>query len=102
MSDKMTQIGHKEQTVANYVNVGVQYIGNGSDIPTKTALKRAIADEPSNVRIYSTSGFSEQYDDIATNVVVGVKYSVTGPNPYTNRKWYATVEKAPNGKITVK
>lgn len=84
-----------------YVNVGAKYIGDGSDIPTKAALKRAIADEPSNVRIYSTSGFSEQYDDIATNVVIGVKYSVTGPNPYTNRKWYATIEKLQNGKIVV-
>jgi len=84
-----------------YVNVGVSNRSDGTDIPTKTALKAAIAANPDNVVVYGTSDFSP-FTGSADNLVIGVKYTVTGPNPYTSRKWYATVEKLQNGKITVK
>lgn len=85
----------------SYVNVGVQDRNTGKDIPTKAALKRAITENPNNVVVYGTSGF-QPFTGSADDLVIGVKYSVTGPNPYNNRKWYATIEKAANGKITVK
>jgi len=87
--------------VASYVNVGVQNRSDGKDIPTKAALKRAIEANPDDVVVYGTSDHTP-FTGSADNLVIGVKYSVTGPNPYNNRKWYATVEKLQNGKITVK
>lgn len=87
-----------------YVNVGAKLVSDDSDIPTKKALKALIAANPANVLLYSTEaiGPNQGKADIASATDIGVRYSVTGPNPYTSRKWYATVEKLPNGTITVK
>lgn len=87
--------------MSSYVNVGVKNRSDGTDIPTKAALKRAIAANPDDVVVYGTSDFTP-FTGSADNLREGVKYSVTGPNPYTSRKWYATLEKGPNGKVTVK
>lgn len=84
-----------------YVNVGVSNRSDGTDIPTKAALKRAIAANPDDVVVYGTSDMSP-FTGSADDLLIGVKYSVTGPNPYTNRKWYATLEMGANGKVTVK
>lgn len=84
-----------------YVNVGVKYNPTKGDLTTKSELKRRIAENPTDVHFYSTSDF-HAFSGSADDLDIGVKYSVTGPNPYTSRKWYATVEKLPNGKITVK
>lgn len=84
----------------SYVTVGVICVANGSDIRTKKDLKTLITENPTNVRVYSTSDF-HRFDDTVDNLVMGVKYSVTGPNPYTSRKWYATLEKLANGTIKV-
>lgn len=81
-----------------YVNVGVKK--DGLDIPTKKALKDAIAANPESVYVYSTSTF-DSFADTADRLDIGVKYSVTGPNPYNSRKWYATLEKLPNRTIKV-
>lgn len=101
MSDKMTQIGQKEQIVSSYVNVGVSNRSDGSDFPTKKALIGALATNPDDVVVYGTSGFSP-FTGSADNLEIGTKYSVTGPNPYTNRKWYAIMQKTIDGRIVVK
>lgn len=85
-----------------FVNVGARDKISHSDIPTKAALKRSVENLPDNTVLYDTSEFSVKEERTISNLTVGVKYSVVGPNPYTSRKWYATVEKLPNGKITVK
>lgn len=83
-----------------YVNVGAQYNNTArTDIPTKAELKRTIAEDPAKVYIYSTSPF-EPFEGNAGELVEGLKYTVTGPNPYKTRKWYATLQKV-NGKIKV-
>jgi hypothetical protein len=87
--------------MSEWVNVGVSNRSDGSDIPTKAALKRAIAENPDNVVVYGTSDFSP-FTGSADNLVIGTRYSVVGPNPDTSRKWYATIEKLPNGNIIVK
>lgn len=78
----------------SYANVGVK-LGN-SDIPTKAALKRAIADNPAQIRAYSTDALPfnpwSGKSDILPNWDKTLKLSVTGPNPYNSRKWYATIE----------
>jgi len=87
----------------SFVNVGAKL--HGSDIPTKSALKAAIATNPDKVVLYGTSMFGtfKEGDLVkADNLDEQYKYQVTGPNPYTSRKWYATVQKGQNGNITVK
>jgi hypothetical protein len=85
-----------------YVNVGAHLRPDNEDIPTKAALKRWIQDQPVLVVLYETTMGKEDNRYNCNDLDIGVKYTVTGPNPYNNRKWYATVEKLPNGKITVK
>lgn len=72
-----------------YVNVGA-LLGN-SDIQTKAALKRALATDPTSVKIYGTSEFSPLSLTRVPNLDKGNKYSVVGPNPYNARNWYATL-----------
>jgi hypothetical protein len=83
-----------------YVNVGAQYESDGKDIPTKSALKRAIQENPANVYFYGTSDFTAVSGTVDI-LEKGVKYSVVGPNPHKNRKWYATVEITQSGAIKV-
>lgn len=87
-----------------FVNVGARDFTTKEDYPTKRALKQAIMDKPDNVFFYGTSVIPGTVLDTGTVDILGkgVKYSVTGPNPYTNRKWYATVEIKENGTIYVK
>jgi len=86
-----------------YLNVGAQYNDTKRDIPTKKALKDAITANPANVYFYDTSVFSVDRLISGTLDILekGIKYSVCGPNPYENRKWYATVEITPSGAIRV-
>lgn len=86
--------------MTTYVNVGAKYRSNGSDIPTKKALREAIQTKADDVVVYGTSDFAP-FTGSADDLVIGVKYQVTGPNPYTNRKWYATVERLSTGQIKV-
>ena len=94
----------KGQKMAEWVNAGVRNSSDASDIPTKKALKEQLSADPTSVTFYATSDFPPNHDDVRTadRLLMGHKYSVTGPNPYTSRKWYATVERLENGKITVK
>lgn len=84
-----------------YVNVGAKVMPGNSDIPSKKALKACIAANPGDVVLYDTSELSTPGTRTCSYLDVGVKYTVVGPNPYTSRKWYATVEKLPNGTIRV-
>jgi len=102
MSDIKVQNGHKGQNRMSYVNVGALDISGDLDFPTKSALKELFRTHPELVVLYTTSALEPTKEYKSHELVIGVKYSVTGPNPYNNRKWYATVEKLPSGKITVK
>lgn len=84
-----------------YVNVGASLRPDNTDFPTKTALKRWIKDEPVLVVLYETTMGKEDNRISCDSLDIGVKYSVTGPNPYNSRKWYATVEKRQDGRIVV-
>lgn len=53
----------------------------GAPYPTKKALKESIG-QP--LRVIETSMFGTEFKPNGTNTVVG-------PDPYTSRKWYATV-----------
>lgn len=74
-----------------FVNVGVKD-RNSADIPTKAALKRMVAEDPSLLGLYSTAAFGPQFRSWLPEMDKSNKYSVTGPNPYNKRDWYATIE----------
>ncbi len=82
-----------------FINVGASL--NGARIASKAALKRAIKDTPDAVEFDSTSPMGQQYDGGPADIPTGVKLSVVGPDPYTNRKWYATVERTSTGAVKV-
>ena len=65
----------------------------------KKALKEAVkANEP--VRLEATSLLGNEYDGDLYQAPPG-KYFVVGPDPFTKRNWYASIE-IKNGMITVK
>lgn len=78
-----------------YVNVGARDVHTNADIKTKSDLKGRLLNYPETVEFYVTDAFgpNEGKTIIGDELETGIKYSVTGPNPYTSRKWYATVEK---------
>lgn len=63
---------------------------------TKKALKSAIAEDPGSVVLEATSMFGNEYGGAVANAPSG-SYHVVGPDPYTSRKWYATIKVA-NGE----
>ncbi len=58
--------------------------------PTKKAMKEAIASDPSSVSLEATSVFGNEYGGLVSEAPDGT-YTVVGPDPYTNRKWYANI-----------
>lgn len=71
-----------------YMNVGA-YV-NGERPKTKAALKRALAENPAGVTFDGTSPMGPQHDDLSgVNIPVDLILSVTGPDPYRARNWYA-------------
>jgi hypothetical protein len=56
---------------------------------TKKALKEAASD-PASVSLEATSMFGNEYDGPLNEAPDG-RYTVVGPDPYTDRKWYATI-----------
>lgn len=84
-----------------YVNTGAMV--NGRRPATKKALRDALTADPGLVQFDSTSMMGPRAGDIISATVADIgtdKMSVVGPDPYTKRNWYATVEVA-NGKVKV-
>lgn len=83
-----------------FENVGA-YIGN-SRPKTKKALREAIANlGETEVYFDTTSPFSTTSGYSLSQIPVGVKLSVVGPDPHTKRSWYATVSRDANGLVTI-
>lgn len=85
----------------SYVNCGAMDEELGARVKTKKALKEAIASHPDKVYFDGTSAMGPQFSGYANKLPQGTKLSVVGPDPYTSRKWYATVEVSAQGKIKV-
>lgn len=87
-----------------YIQGGVRYRAtDGSWIkpPTKKRLKEVAASMPTQVEFYDTSQIDPndiiRLDQLATDV----KLSVVGPDPFTKRTWYATIERTRTGELKV-
>lgn len=87
-----------------YINVGA-YVGETrpeNRPKTKKALKEAIAAGTEIVRFDKTAiDFDGAGYLVTGDLTWGTKLSVVGPDPYTKRDWYATVELLANGKVRV-
>jgi hypothetical protein len=66
---------------------------------SKKAVKEAVADDPSRVRIEATSLFGNEYDGSVSDAPDGT-YTFVGPDPYRKRNFYGTIKVA-GGKVTV-
>lgn len=85
-----------------YINVGAVKVADESPIPTKKALKELLTSEPSEVLFFNTAfklGPGEQMYR-GNELDPQYTYQVVGPDPYTSRKWYASVV-VKNGKPVI-
>lgn len=73
--------------MTSFVNVGA------TGYQTKKALREAVAANPAEVEVYSTSFLGTRFDGFVSNLVETphLKLSVCGPDPELDRKWYATI-----------
>lgn len=87
-----------------YINTGA-YI-NGTRPASKAALKRALSEQLSTERPIVTFDQTSMFDGpgtiFALKIPAGVILSVVGPDPYTDRRWYASVSVSATGKLVVK
>jgi len=86
----------------SYITAGVTMVADGTEFASKKAFKEQLGKEPSEVLFTNTShgigpGDAEYR---GSELDPALAYQVTGPNPYTNRKWFARVE-VKNGKPVV-
>lgn len=63
-------------------------------IQTKKDLKVAARDHPEKIKLEQTSIFGDdEFDGWAETMPANKPVYVVGPDPYTDRKWYATIER---------
>lgn len=89
----------------SYINVGV-FI-NGERPPSKKALREAVKDAPETVTFDQTAlgPFRTTQGTYLTPAQIqdGETLTVAGPDPYRNRKWYASVTRdLDTGRIVVR
>jgi hypothetical protein len=82
--------------MTNWINVGA-YFDNGTSkarVASKAELDRHLRDNPGDVEFDNTAMHMGPGDAKyrASEIPGGLKFQVCGPDPYTNRKWWATVE----------
>lgn len=76
--------------MATHISGGVKI--DGQHPRTKTSLKAALKDAPETVTFYGTSNFGSQFEGPISDLPPGdVILDIAGPDPYTDRRWYATV-----------
>jgi uncharacterized protein YciI len=81
--------------MTTWINAGASV--NGQRVKTKAELKRLLKSEPQNVA-FDTTGEFPYGEWVQTASDLGNRpnhkdeaWQIVGPDPYTNRKWYATV-----------
>lgn len=68
----------------------------GALFKSKAAMKRAIADDPAKVMFTSVATLGPSWCGTAAEFLAdgpaNTKLTVVGPDPYTDRRWYGTIE----------
>lgn len=62
-------------------------------IKTKSQLKKLAKEDPLSIVLENTSMMSNEFDGMARNLPEGQRVYIVGPDPYYNRKWYASMER---------
>lgn len=63
---------------------------NGERPKSKKAVKEAIAEDPSRVRLEATSLMGNEYDGPVSGAPAGT-HDFVGPDPYTKRNFYGNI-----------
>ncbi len=74
-----------------------QALLDGAPAPTKKALKEAVKNTPEVVLFQDVGGLNKPFYGGLLDIPQGTTLTVVGPDPWRNRKWYASVK---NGKVT--
>ena len=89
-----------------FTEVKVIDVRSGALFPSKAAMKRAIEADSRSVMFRSVSPLGQQWEGTAQEfgwsdrAKNGLKLTIVGPDPFTDRRWYGTVE-IKNGKLKV-
>lgn len=86
-------------TPMNYINGGARAMYRGP-ILTKAALKAAVKAYPEDVEFFSTSELGATFNGPVSQMPADAVLQVCGPDPYRNRRWYASVKRTAKG-VTV-
>lgn len=84
--------------IMSYINVGARYTKDGTDVPTKKALREALSQDLASVEFYGTSPFTPFLGHVGNISEGQTVLSVCGPNPYTKRAWWSNI-KMKDGKV---
>ena len=68
---------------------------------SKKQIKEAVAENPERVRVEATSIFGNEFDGSLAHWPGGKTITFVGPDPYTSRKFYGTIERR-GDKLVVK
>lgn len=77
--------------------IEVQAMVNQLPAKTKTALKKAVKEDPDSVLFADVGGLNKPFYGGLKDIPDGVVLTVVGPDPWRDRRWYASVK---NGKVT--
>jgi hypothetical protein len=84
----------------SYINVGA-WTRDGSRPQSKKAMKDALKADPTAIRFEGTAIHGPAFEGTADEIPIGVSLSVVGPDPFTSRRWYATVTRTATGSVKV-
>lgn len=74
---------------------------DGERPASKSALKRALAEDVRSVEIEDVESYGLAPEMPASSLEEGMEIEVCGPDPYTERNWTATIVRA-HGRVIVR
>lgn len=78
----------------------MQGIFIGSRRPkSKKEIRETVAANPDAVCVEATSMFGGEFEGGVENLAVGSKVLFVGPDPYTKRSFYGSIERTSNGLV---
>jgi len=77
------------------------YVQEQGHNPRRPKSKKEVRELADRVLIESTSVFGNEYEGAAVQLPEGVKVYFVGPDPYTSRRFYGTIERV-GGVVKVK
>lgn len=93
--------------MTTWINAGAKTT-TGENFKTKTALKKALKEAPQAVVFNTTGNFPNAEETVTASELdwrprsKDEAWQVVGPDPFTDRKWYATVTVNRLGNLVVK